>query len=174
MTDGQQSGTDGVIARRLAIEALERIETDGAYANLLAPKLLEESGLDERDRAFVTQMIYGATRMKRSLDYLVDRFIDRGDVDSRARAALRIGAYQLAYLRTPSHAAVDATVAASPKRVRGFVNAVLRKVAKAGSAEETDWPTGALALSYPDWMVKRLEVDLGTVSYTHLTLPTKA
>ena len=160
MADGTQSGTDGVVARRLAIEALERVEVDGAYANLLAPKLLEESELDERDRAFVTQMIYGATRQKRSLDYLVDRFIDRDDVDSRARAALRIGAYQLAYLRTPSHAAVDATVAASPKRVRGFVNAVLRKVAKAGSAEETKWPNEAIRLSYPDWLVKRLEADL--------------
>ncbi len=155
------SATDGVIARRLAIEALERVEVDGAYANLLAPKLLEESDLDERDRAFVTQMIYGATRMKRSLDYLCDRFIDRDDVDSRARAALRIGAYQLAYLRTPSHAAVDATVAATPKRARGFVNAVLRKVAKAGSAEETAWPTDAIRLSYPDWMVKRVLEDLG-------------
>ena len=127
------SPTDGVVARRIAIEALERIEIDGAYANLLVPKLLEESKLDERDRALVTQMIYGATRMKRSLDYLADRYIDRDDVDSRARAALRIGAYQLAYMRTPAHAAVDATVAATPKRARGFVNAVLRKVAKAGS-----------------------------------------
>ncbi len=164
MADGTNSGTDGVIARRLAIEALERIETDGAYANLLAPALLEASELDERDRAFVTQMIYGATRMKRSLDYLVNRFIDRDDVDSRARAALRIGAYQLAYLRTPSHAAVDATVAASPKRVRGFVNAVLRKVAKEGSAEDTQWPTDGIRLSYPDWLVARLETDLGARS----------
>ena len=57
---------------RLAIEALERIEVDGAYANLLAPKLLAESDLDERDRAFATQLIYGATRMMRALDYLVD------------------------------------------------------------------------------------------------------
>ncbi len=145
----------------MAIEALERIETDGAYANLLAPKLLEESELDERDRAFVTQLIYGSTRMKRSLDYLVDRYIDRDDVDSRARAALRIGAYQLAYLRTPSHAAVDATVAATPKRARGFVNAVLRKVAKAGSAEETDWPTEGIRLSYPEWLVKGMATELG-------------
>lgn len=162
MTDAPEpSKTNGVIARRLAIEALERIEVDGAYANLLVPKLLEESGLDDRDRGFITQIVYGATRMKRALDYLVDRFIDRDDVDSRARAALRVGAYQLAYMRTPSHAAVDATVAATPKRARGFVNAVLRKVAKAGSAEETAWPNDSLRLSYPDWLVKRLDADLG-------------
>ena len=168
------SPTDGVISRRLAIEALERIEVDGAYANLLAPKLLEESELDERDSALVTQMIYGATRMKRSLDYLADRFIDRDDVDSRARAALRVGTYQLAYLRTPSHAAVDATVAATPKRARGFVNAVLRKVAKAGSAEETNWPTNAIRLSYPDWLVKRLEADLGDRAHAVLAAMNEA
>ncbi len=170
----EPSKTNGVIARRLAIEALERIEVDGAYANLLAPRLLEESDLDERDRAFVTQIVYGATRMKRSLDYLVDRFIDRDDVDSRARAALRVGAYQLAYLRTPSHAAVDATVAATPKRARGFVNAVLRKVAKAGSAEETSWPNDGLRLSYPDWLVTRLDAELGERSHAVLAAMNEA
>ncbi len=161
----EPSKTNGVIARRLAIDALERIEVDGAYANLLVPKLLEESNLDDRDRGFITQIVYGATRMKRALDYLVDRYVDRDDVDSRARAALRVGAYQLAYMRTPSHAAVDATVAATPKRARGFVNAVLRKVATAGSADDTTWPNDSLRLSYPDWLVKRLDVDLGARSH---------
>jgi len=37
------SGENGVAARRLAIEAIERIEKDGAYANLLLPTLLAES-----------------------------------------------------------------------------------------------------------------------------------
>ncbi len=151
--------TDGVAARRLAIEALERIEKDGAYANLLLPNLLAESAFDERDRGFVTELVYGATRMKRSLDYLADRFIDRDDVDSRVRAALRVGAYQLEFLRVPAHAAVDATVAATPKRGRGFVNAVLRKISRA--SDSTTWPTEGLRLSYPDWILDRLAHDLG-------------
>ena len=151
--------TNGVAARRIAVEALERIEKDGAYANLLLPKLLAESRLDDRDRAFVTELVYGTTRMKRSVDYLVDRFIDRDDVDSRVRASLRIGAYQLQFMRVPAHAAVDATVAATPKRGRGFVNAVLRKVAK--STNDTQWPTEGIGLSYPDWILGRLADDLG-------------
>jgi len=150
--------TDGVAARRLAVEALERIERDGAYANLLLPKMLEASDLDERDRGFVTELVYGTTRMKRAVDYLTDRFIDRSDVDSRVRAALRIGAYQLQFMRVPSHAAVDATVAATPKRGRGFVNAILRKVASAGDPE---WPTPGIELSYPNCLVARLSEDLG-------------
>lgn len=154
------SGENGVAARRLAIEACERIEKDGAYANLLLPKLLAESELDERDRGFATELVYGSTRMKRSVDYLADRFIDRDDVDSRVRAALRVGAYQIAFLRVPAHAAVDATVAATPKRGRGFVNAVLRKVSAANGAD-TAWPTEGIELSYPDWILKRLATDLG-------------
>ncbi len=150
--------SDGVAVRRLAIEALERIERDGAYSNLLLPKMLTESDLDERDRGFVTELVYGSTRMKRSLDYLVDRFIDRDDVDSRVRAALRAGAYQLQFMRVPSHAAVDATVAATPKRARGFVNAVLRKVSSAGDPQ---WPTPGIELSYPDWILRSVESDLG-------------
>jgi len=148
----------GVTIRRLAIDALERIERDGAYANLLLPQMLAESDLDERDRGFVTELVYGATRMKRALDYLADRFVDRDDVDSRVRAALRVGVYQLQFMRVPSHAAVDATVGATPKRGRGFVNAVLRKVS---ADSDPTWPTQEIELSYPDWIVRRLADDLG-------------
>lgn len=151
-------GSDGVAARRLAVEALERIERDEAYANLVLPAMLAESELDERDRGFVTEVVYGATRMKRAVDYLTDRFVDRSDVDSRVRAALRAGAYQLHFMRVPNHAAVDATVQATPKRGRGFVNAILRKVAV---SPDVEWPTLGIELSYPDWMVERLHQDLG-------------
>ena len=150
--------SDGVAARRLAIEVLERVEKDGAYANLLLPKLLEESELDARDRGFVTELAYGSTRMKRALDFAADRFIDRDEVDSRVRAAVRVGTYQLLFMRVPAHAAVDATVAATPKRGRGFVNAVLRKVSSGG---DPAWPTAGHRLSYPNWIVQRLGEDLG-------------
>lgn len=148
----------GVEVRRLAIDVLERIERDGAYANLVLPSALAESDLDERDRGFVTELVYGATRMKRTLDYATDRFVDRDDVDSRVRAALRAGTHQLLHMRVPGHAAVDATVAATPKRGRGFVNAILRKVSSAGTPE---WPTEAIRLSYPNWILERLKADLG-------------
>ena len=44
-----------------------------------------------------------------------------------------------------------------PKRVRGLVNAVLRRVADA----PRDYPDDATRLSYPDWIVERLLADLG-------------
>jgi 16S rRNA (cytosine967-C5)-methyltransferase len=142
--------------RRLAVEALVRIEKDGAYANILLPKLLARSALTERDRAFTTQLVYGTVRHQRSCDWFVDRYA-LGDLDPTVRAALRMGAFQLRFLGTPPHAAVSATVEVVPRKARGLVNAVLRKIASADDA----WPSEAVRLSYPDWIVDQLRADLG-------------
>jgi len=143
-------------ARSLALDALLRID-DGAYANLLLPSMLDRSDLAERDRHFATDLVYGTTRMRRACDFLIDRFVMR-ELDAPTRNTLRLGAYQLHFLQTPPHAAVSATVDVAPKRSRGLVNAVLRKVA---SAPPPQWPDEATRLSYPDWIVDLLVRDLG-------------
>jgi len=145
--------------RRLAIAAIVRIDDEGAYANVVLPKMLGDTTMEARDKGFATELVYGSTRMKRRLDHLVDRFLLEPPPPS-ARAALRIGAHQLFHLDTPPHAAVSATVAAAPKRFRGLVNAVLRKVA-AAVTEGVSFPSVGTELSYPDWIVTRLGADLG-------------
>lgn len=148
----------GSASRRLAIEAMVRIDRGGAYANLLVPELLDRSDLAVADRHFVTELVYGATRMRRACDHLVDRFLlDR--VEPQVRAALRLGAYQLVFLATPAHAALDATVGAVQGRGRSVVNAVLRRVASSLDAGPVTWPDLATELSYPDWIVEGLTAD---------------
>lgn len=148
--------------RRLALEALARIDEDGAYANLVVPGLLDRMDpdtppLSTRDRGFVTDLVYGTERMRRACDHLVDRFLS-SDPPAAARRVLRLGAYQLAFRPDlPDYAVVASTVSAAPKRFRGLVNAVLRRVA-AAPVEFPDTPT---RLSYPDWIVDRLVRDLG-------------
>ena len=149
----------GVAARRLAVDALVRIDRDGAFANLVLPPMLAASGLDQRDRAFVTELVYGTTRMRRACDWVVDRFLPDPDrIDVVARAWLRIGAFQAVVLGTPAHAAVGATVEAAPKRWRGLCNAVLRKVT---ASLPVTWPSEQIRLSVPDWLFDRLVSDLG-------------
>ena len=149
---------EGLDSRKVAIEALERITGSGAFANLVLGPLLDRSTLEGRDRALVTEMVYGTTRMQRALDHLIDQFL-LDEVDHHTRSALRLGAYQIHFMNVPTFAAVDATVGASKKRVRGLVNAVLRKVADAPH----DWPSDAVRLSYPDWILDRLSADLGPI-----------
>ena len=92
--------------RRLAIAAIVRIDDEGAYANVVLPKMLGDTTMEARDKGFATELVYGSTRMKRRLDHLVDRFLLEPPPPS-ARAALRIGAHQLLHLDTPPHAAVS-------------------------------------------------------------------
>lgn len=142
--------------RAVALDVLVKQDASNAYVNLQLGPELARSDLDERDRRFVTELVYGTVRRRRSLDYLVDRFLVN-DPPAAARAALRMGAYQLRFTDVPDHAAVAATVDVTPKRFRGLVNAVLRKVAK----EPVNWPDDGTRLSYPDWIVERLTTDLG-------------
>jgi 16S rRNA (cytosine967-C5)-methyltransferase len=143
-------------ARRVALDALTRIEHEGAYANLVVPAVLGRSSLDARDRAFVTELVYGTTRMRRACDFAVDRFVVK-EPAPEVRTVLRLGAYQLLFGGVPAHAAVSATVGLAPGRARGFVNAILRRVASSPVA----WPDLPTRLSYPDWIVARLVSELG-------------
>jgi 16S rRNA (cytosine967-C5)-methyltransferase len=142
------------------LDVLDRID-GGAYANLVLSGALERSELSRADRRFVTDLVYGTTRMRRACDYLVERFLAR-PVEGRVRNALRLGAYQLVFAGVPAHAAVGETVEAAPRRARGLVNAVLRRVADA----PVSWPDDATRLSVPDWVLDRLTEDLGPADAT--------
>ena len=135
---------------------LDRIDTGGAYANLVLSAELDRSGLAGADRGFATDLVYGTTRRRRACDHLVDRFLVR-PVEPRVRNALRLGAYQLAFAGVAPHAAVGETVEVAPRPARGLVNAVLRRVADA----PVSWPDDATRLSVPDWILDELSTSLG-------------
>jgi 16S rRNA (cytosine967-C5)-methyltransferase len=98
--------------------------------------------------------------MQRACDWLTDHYV-KGGTDAEVRAALRLGTYQLAFLRVPSHAAVSATVEEVRSPGRKLVNAVLRRVADELERGPVRWPDPATELSYPDWILARLSADLG-------------
>ena len=146
-------------ARGVALDVLRRIENDGAYANLVLGPALSASDLSEQDRKFVTELVYGSTRMRRACDAVVDRFASQPP-DDQTRSLLRLGAYQIIFAGVPAHAAVSATVDLAPTKTRGFVNAVLRRIAEFEPADMV-WPSDAARLSYPEWIAEALHRDLG-------------
>ncbi|HEX6657014.1 MAG TPA: transcription antitermination factor NusB [Ilumatobacter sp.] len=143
-------------SRQLAYQVLRRIDSQGAYANLTLAAALDRSELPAADRRFVTDLVCGTTRMRRACDALVDRFVTTPP-DPATRTLLRLGAYQLSFAGVAVHAAVGETVALAPKRTRGFVNAVLRKVATTPMV----WPSEWARLSYPDWIADTVVAELG-------------
>jgi 16S rRNA (cytosine967-C5)-methyltransferase len=151
--------------RSVAVDALLRIE-DGAFAHLAVPPMLRQRNLSTRDRGLVTDLVYGTTRLRRTVDDLLAGVSSRplDTLDPPVRAALRLGAYQL--LRgMPAHAAVGETVEVVAPRSRPFVNGVLRALARLGPP----WPrpegdsVEALGVrtSHPDWIVRTLLDEFG-------------
>ena len=146
-------------ARGLAVAALVAVDA-GERANEILPRLLAASSLDERDRSFATELVYGAVRMRRACDWLIARFA-RGELEPVVRAAARAGCYQLAFMRVPPYAAVSETVDLCPRRARPLLNAVLRRIGELVAAGPVQWPDVGTRLSYPDWLLRRLSADLG-------------
>jgi len=161
-------------ARRIAFEVLRRVEEGGAYASRALDAALAQAGaLDPRESALATELVYGTLRRSLELDAALAPHSRRAvaDLDPAARVALRLGAYQLLFLRTPSHAAVGETVELAKKadhgRAAGYVNAVLRALSRApsrpaGPPESID-PIGHLSLaeSLPRWLVEEWSAWLG-------------
>jgi 16S rRNA (cytosine967-C5)-methyltransferase len=158
-------------ARRAAFDVVLRVFEDGAYADR-AFRAAAES-LDARDRAFAMQLAYGTVQLVRPLDHAIETLARRPlrKLDPPVRAALRVGAYQLAYMGSvPVHAAVNETVElvrqAGLERAVAFANAVMRRLDAgigeilAGLGEETP-QQAAFMHSYPDWVAEAWWRELG-------------
>jgi 16S rRNA (cytosine967-C5)-methyltransferase len=147
-------------ARSVALEAIGRVIDEGAYSNRLLPSLLARSGLETRDRAFAMDLAFGTLRRRLPLDAAItvasSRPIER--ITTTARNALRLGAYQLLDAGVAPHAAVSATVDLVPRRERGFVNAVLRRLASQPPPPPTGTDTEAIAgrSGLAPWAVEEL------------------
>jgi 16S rRNA (cytosine967-C5)-methyltransferase len=110
------------------------------------------AALSRRDRALLTTLVYGATRWRRELDWLIDRCAQR--VHPEIRQHLRLALFQIRHLdKIPRHAAVNEAVELSKgvsRKSAGFVNAVLRKAA------DLELPDAlGVRTSHPDWLIER-------------------
>jgi 16S rRNA (cytosine967-C5)-methyltransferase len=152
-------------ARTIAFDVLRRVEEGGAYASRALDAALSAAGaLEPREAGLATELTYGTLRRALALDAALAAHSRRplAALDPAARVALRLGAYQLLVLATPPHAAVGETVALARRvdhgRAAGYVNAVLRALARAPSFPAppplADDPAGhvAGAESLPRWI----------------------
>lgn len=156
----ESEGRRGVDARVVAFRALLDFAED-PDARILTK--LEWRDVPPRDQRLAREIALGVVRRRDLLDHICEGFAPRGlppRVDTRF--ALRIGVYQLCFLdRVPPHAAVDSTVELCEGAERGFVNAVLRRV-----AEHLEVVEGEVAPS-----AERVAVGGGRVVNLGLPLP---
>ena len=154
-------------ARVAAFECITEVNRNGAYANILLPQLLEKSSLEERDRAFATELSYGTLRMQGRYDWAIAHQSERpfSELDSKVVDLLRLGLHQIWTMRVPDHAAVSETVELA-RYVAGeskatFINAVLRNIMRQPDALENyladtsvpELERLAIEYSHPTWVI---------------------
>lgn len=156
-------------ARSLAIKLLSQIQSGDRILDQLLNQADEElQRLNRADRALAHAIIYGVLRWQARLDWVIDQFASHPGkkIDPLVRIILRTGIFQIQHLdRIPISAAVNTSVELAKKNKRkwaaGFVNGVLRQVAKLGQG--ITWPdrhrNPAAYLSayyaFPAWLVSR-------------------
>jgi 16S rRNA (cytosine967-C5)-methyltransferase len=148
--------------REKALEILRKVE-DGVFAD----SLLEEArqSFDERDSAFLRELVYGVLRNRLRLDWVLDRFSARPveKAGASTKNVLRLGAYQLLFLdRVPPSAAVNTSVelAKAHGGKQGYVNGLLRNLDRKRNSiayPDAGDPVKRLSslYSHPDWLVRR-------------------
>ncbi len=121
--------------RKAALDILIAYERDGAYPNLELKKRLRNIESD-RDRRFISALIYGVIEKKLTLDYYIDKVssVKLRKINTVVLNVLRMGLYQIIFLSTPESAAcnssVELTKTNGQMKSAGFVNAVLRKLSQ--------------------------------------------
>jgi 16S rRNA (cytosine967-C5)-methyltransferase len=159
-------------ARAVAYAVLRRVFEQDAWADRALHGEARRAGLDARDRALATQLAYGAVQRAATLDHVIATLAQRpvARIQPPLLAALRLGAFQLAFLDgVAAHAAVGESVElakADAPRGAGLVNAVLRRTAREGRALVEALPDAtpaeaALRHSYPGWLAELWFAALG-------------
>ena len=115
-------------AREYAWSVLCRVMLEHGYASLMLRNMPQD--LSRQDRGLVTELVYGTLRTWKLLEYQRKDLV-KGPVRPRTAVLLNLSVYQILYLsRVPAYAAIDEACRLAPKRERGFVNAVLRRIAE--------------------------------------------
>lgn len=163
-----------ISARELALKVLKAVEEEGAYANLALNRVLEKHRPGKLDRAFATELSYGALRSLNTLDWVLAQFIKQplSSQTPTVRNILRLGVYQLMFMdRVPPSAACNEGAEMARKHGHAgtvkFVNGVLRNVSRRfkeiqfPGLEDNPVEHISLRYSHPAWMVKRWLEEFG-------------
>ena len=134
-------------ARELAFVALEEYRTRGTFVAQALDAEIARSGAAPEHRPLATEIALGVVRRQATLDAIVQPQVrrPREQVEPGLWTLMRIGAYQLAFLAVPPHAAVHETVEVARRvgqpRWTAFLNGVLRSVDRLLTSDETDAPS---------------------------------
>ena len=163
--------------RELAVNMLLEIAEQNKYSHLVIRNVLDKYNyMDGRDKAFLKRITEGTLERKIEIDYVLNQFskVSVSKMKPFIRNLLRVSVYQLLFMDSvPERAVCNEAVKLAGKRgfknLQGFVNGVLRNIAR--KKEEISWPeeerntAGYLSVKYsmPEWLVEKFLSERGAL-----------
>ena len=161
--------TNGVSTRELALDILLEVNEKEQYSHLVLRDVLNKyQYLEKQERAFLTRLVEGTIEHMLEMDFIIDSFskVKVKKMKPLIRNLLRMSAYQFKYMDSiPDAAVCNEAVKLAKKRgfgqLRGFVNGVLRNIAR--NMEKLNYPNEKtepelfleVMYSVPRWIVKQ-------------------
>ena len=167
--------TNGVSVRELVLDILMEVNEKEQYSHLVIRDVLNKyQYLEKQERAFLTRLAEGTIEHMLEMDFIINSFskVKVKKMKPLIRNLLRMSVYQLKYMDSiPDAAVCNEAVKLAKKRgfgqLRGFVNGVLRNIARELShlqyPDEKLEPVRYLEVMYsvPAWMVEQWIADYG-------------
>lgn len=155
--------------RKLAVKILNRVLNEGAYSNIILSKELNEVELNDKDKALLTEIVYGVLRRRRTLDVIIANFVkDIKLMDKNILNILRVAIYQMNFLdKIPTYAACNEAVEEAKEVSESdskLVNGILRSFTK--NPDDINVPGNkideyAYKFSFEPWMIRLLIKQYG-------------
>lgn len=160
---------DNVNTRNLVVDILLAVTRDGEFSHIAIRDVLDKYRyLPKQDRAFITRLSQGTLERMIELDAIINQFSKTKVKKMKPVIAviLRSGVYQLKYMDSvPDSAACNEAVKLTVKRgfsgLKGFVNGVMRNIArnldqiKQPDADKEPEKYLSVRYSVPEWIVAR-------------------
>jgi len=155
--------------RQIALKVLNKVEKGKLRADEAISGFFNlQPSLSYREKAFVTELVYGVLRWRGSLDWIIEQFFTSPNqrISRLIRNIIRIGVYQILYLdQIPVPVSVWTTVDLAKdytnKRMASLVNGLLRNVER--NRDKIEYPSIqkdpikaiATRYSHPAWLVEK-------------------
>lgn len=167
--------TNSVSVRELVLDILIEVNEKDQYSHLVIRDVLNKyQYLEKQERAFLTRLAEGTIEHMLEMDFIINSFskIKVRKMKPLIRNLLRMSVYQLKYMDSiPDAAVCNEAVKLAKKRgfgqLRGFVNGVLRNIARDinhlqyPNKQHEPVPYLEVKYSVPAWMAEKWIADYG-------------
>lgn len=156
--------TKAINEREIVLEVLLEITEHGIYSHIVLRDVLNKyQYLEKKERSFITRVTEGTLEHMMEIDYILDQFskVKVKKMKPVIRNIMRSAVYQMKYMDSvPVSAACNEAVKLAVRKgfgsLRGFVNGVLRNVAR--NLDQIAYPTEPLKrlsiqYSMPEWIL---------------------